>query len=58
MIKEILNNFNQYISVQLHKEINILQGDSRDWTPKNLAKSQALNKIRYLENFQVSTSCL
>ena len=29
-----------------------LQGVPRHWTPKNVAKSQALYKIRHLENIQ------
>ena len=35
-----------------------VQGVSRHWTPENLAKSQALYKIRHLENIQVSSSRL
>ena len=35
-----------------------VQGVSRHWTPENLAKSQALYKIRHLENIQVSNSRL
>ena len=36
----------------------LVQGVPRHWTPGNLAKSQAIYKIRHLENFQVSSSCL
>ena len=36
----------------------LVQGVSRHWTPENLAKSQALYKIRHLENIQVSSLCL
>ena len=37
------------------KVLLLIQGVSQHWTPKNLAKSQALYKIRHLDNFQVSS---
>ena len=42
----------------VHNMLESRQGVSQHWTPENLAKSQALYKIRHLKNIQVSSSCL
>ena len=39
-------------------ECTNIQGVPRHWTPRDLAKSQALYEIRHFENIQVSSSCL
>ena len=44
-------------SVEVRWRGDYIQGVPRHWTPGNLAKSQALYKIRHLENIQVSRSC-